>query len=596
MKNFYPLIIFTFILLFSNCAISQEVLPKGLSDQEREILEEYFTNRNHERGIPSPPPFDNLRTMAEWEEIQTLTITWTSYRSILKQIVVAAKEECEVLILCENSTAVINYLNGPQGGGAIDNINNISFLETGFNSIWIRDYAANTIYANGVDSLMLVDWIYNRPRPLDDASPEAVADYMSLNLYTTTAEPSDLVNTGGNFMVDGMGTAFASELILEENEPGNPYQVTPKTEEEIDNIMFDFMGIERFIKMETLPYDLIHHIDMHMKLLDEETLLVGEYPANTADGPQINANIEYVLSNFNSVWEEPYIIKRIPMPDSESGAYPDNSGHYRTYTNGVFVNKTYIYPSYREEYDSTAYRMYQELLPGYTLVPIDSDNSPEAIIAASGAIHCITHSIGVADPLLINHQRLKNTENTQSPYEALAYISHRSGIDNALLHYRLSGGVDFIALEMENIEEDANLWSVNIPAQEAGSVVEYYIEATSNSGKNINRPLTAPEGFYSFEILGNSTGINDYEYRALMKPFPNPASAITCVPVNLKSSTSGKLVLRSITGKLIDVLHEGTFPVGEQKYFLHANRYSAGAYLISLESKNMNWTQKLMIQ
>ena len=38
------------------------------------------------------------------------------------------------------------------------------------------------------------------------------------------------------------------------------------------------MGINRYITMPTLPYDGIHHIDMHMKLLDEETLLVGEYP------------------------------------------------------------------------------------------------------------------------------------------------------------------------------------------------------------------------------------------------------------------------------------------------------------------------------
>ena len=39
--------------------------------------------------------------------------------------------------------------------------------------------------------------------------------------------------------------------------------------------MKKFMGIERYIKMETLPYDEIHHIDMHMKLLDEETILMA---------------------------------------------------------------------------------------------------------------------------------------------------------------------------------------------------------------------------------------------------------------------------------------------------------------------------------
>ncbi len=102
-------------------------------------------------------------------------------------------------------------------------------------------------------------------------------------------------------MSDGMGTAFASSLILDENEFGNPYNVSVKTESQIDGILSDFMGIDRYIKMNPLPYDVIHHIDMHMKLLDEETLIVGEYPAGVADGPQIEANIQYVLNNFQKL-------------------------------------------------------------------------------------------------------------------------------------------------------------------------------------------------------------------------------------------------------------------------------------------------------
>lgn len=42
--------------------------------------------------------------------------------------------------------------------------------------------------------------------------------------------------------------------------------------------MLDYLGLDRYIKMETLPYDDIHHIDMHMKLIDEETILVGQFP------------------------------------------------------------------------------------------------------------------------------------------------------------------------------------------------------------------------------------------------------------------------------------------------------------------------------
>ena len=51
-----------------------------------------------------------------------------------------------------------------------------------------------------------------------------------------------------------------------------------------------YMGLDRYIKMQTLPYDVIHHIDMHMKLLDE-TLLVSQYPAGVADGPRLRPTL-----------------------------------------------------------------------------------------------------------------------------------------------------------------------------------------------------------------------------------------------------------------------------------------------------------------
>src|ERR1044071_4410847 len=108
-------------------------------------------------------------------------------------------------------------------------------------------YGQNTCYTNDVDSLILVDWIYNRPRPKDDTIPRRVAAAFGVPLYETTQAPNDLVHTGGNFMSDGLGTAFSSELVLQENPAKTPAQ--------IDSIMSEFMGIDRYVKMTTLPYD-----------------------------------------------------------------------------------------------------------------------------------------------------------------------------------------------------------------------------------------------------------------------------------------------------------------------------------------------------
>ncbi|MFZ9028467.1 MAG: agmatine deiminase family protein [Crocinitomicaceae bacterium] len=584
--------LFVAITLFGQKETQNTVLPRGLSDAEQGLVDSYYNNYQFgQRGIEVAPG-GNIRCAAEWEEVQTLVITWTGqFNSIQSQIVDAAQEECRVLIACTDSNSVKNTLTN---NGVPDQ--NLDFLEVPYNSIWIRDYAGNTMYRNDVDSLFLVDWIYNRPRPDDDLMPEEHAAWHNIPIYTTTLAPTDMVNTGGNFMSDGMGTAFASELILEENEAGNPYFVTVKSEQDIDNIMSDFMGLDRYIKMTVLPYDDIHHIDMHMKLLDEETLLVSEYPTGVADGPQIEANLQYVLSNFNSSFGTPYDVIRIPAPPSTSGLYPDNNGYYRTYANQVFINKTVLVPTYREEYDTTALRILQEAMPGYNIVGIDVDNNGQNLISLSGAIHCITHTIGVEDPMLIVHQPLDDTYETVIPYQVSADIKHRSGIASALCYYSTTPGGPYTAIPM-SYSGSGDTWIANIPAQAAGTHIYYYVEGTAVSGKVQVRPIVAPDGYWEFEVL-QLTNVTDLEANGLtlMEVFPNPASAITCIPLSALYDTKGSVELLDITGKVVETIHEGVIPSGESKYFFHAAKYSAGTYFVKITADGFQRTKKVMIK
>lgn len=568
-------------------------LPIGFAPGEKEAMPAYIANVTSNRAGITTPPSGDLRTMAEWEEIQGLFITWTSFPSILSQIVQAARTQTKVYIHCNDSNQVKTYLNG-QGIP----LSNIRYLQVGFNSIWMRDYGGNTIYKNDVDSMLMVDWIYNRPRPLDDAIPEYDAAALNVPFYQTYAAPADLVNTGGNFMVDGFGTAFASKLILEENEPGNPYNVSAKNEAQIDQIMGDFMGIDRYIKMETLPYDGIHHIDMHMKLLDEETLLFSQYPTGISDGPQIEANLLYVLNNYNSMFGTPYKIVRIPVPPSTNNQWPSNGGSYRTYTNSVFVNNTLIFPSYREEYDTIAIRIYKENLPGYNIVPIDCDNSGANIISQSGAIHCITHSAGVNDPLLISHQRLQDTYQTTGTYAVDAYINHRSGIQTGTLYYRTDTTQPYQSVNMTLTNAANHTWSGNIPAQAAGTRVWYYISATSVSGKTQVRPIVAPAGYWTFKVLTNpNAGIGFNENVFEESVFPNPASAITCIPIKTNIDLDGQLYIIDINGKTVRTVYNGLIPAGQaNRYFTDVSDLAAGVYTIVLKTQLGTKVQKLIVR
>jgi len=458
----------------------------------------------------------------------------------------------------------------------------------------MQDYSGTPDIVHRMLEISTRDWfkIFDRD---DDVIPEVLAEELGLELYTTTTSPTDLVNTGGNFMSDGQGTGFASELILEENEPGNPYNVSAKNEEEVDAIMNDFQGIEPFIKMTALPYDIINHIDMHMKLLDEETLLVGFYPDGVADGPQINANIDYVVNNFLSTFGDDYEVHRIPMPDSPSGLWPDDNpaGFYRTYTNGVFVNKTFIYPSYREEYDTTAARIYEELLPGYTLVPIDCDNSGSNIIALSGAIHCITHSVGVNDPMLIVHQPLDEFQNALNPYEIVASIEHRSGIATATLHWKLDDESEFSEIEMTALS--GNNWTASIPAQPVGSIVEYYISAVAENGKTQVRPLVAPEGFWSFEVEGDPLSSIEAPTFELNEVYPNPAVDLVSIPIYTERAAEITVYLTDITGKVVRQVYAGSVR-GDRRLSVFVNDLAPGVYQVVVENGSLRRATPLLVK
>src|SRR6218665_436924 len=336
---------------------------------------------------------------------------------------------------------------------------------------------------------------------------------------------------------------------------------------------------------------------MHMKLLNEETLLIGEYPSGVADGPQIEANISYILSNYNSVFGTPYKVIRIPQPPDQQNSYtyPDNGGWYLTYANATIINKSVIVPQYYTEYDTTALRIWRDAMPGYNIVGINSNST----ISASGSLHCITHAVGVADPLLIVHQCLPNTTNTSTPYQVDARIQHKSGIQFATLYYTIdTASVPYTAVSMSLTSPTDNTWTGFIPAQPAGTHVFYYILGHANSGKEQVRPMPAPLGNFEFDVLG-STGIAEHASNVSMKPvYPNPAHGLTCIPVYVPQQTKGTIRLTDLLGKEVALIYEGEMPAGDKNYFMNSIslNLNAGAYLISVETTEGRTTQKLMIR
>ncbi len=471
---------FTFLsFLFVFTALSaQEPLPKGLTEEEKKVYEEFI--RTYEYGVRTAPPAEPPRAPAEFEEAGGVIISWASYTSELREIARHARKRVTVYIITNDPSEVESSLE--DGGVPLDNI---FFVDIPYNSVWVRDYGPQSVYLDDDDELAFIDWVYNRPhRPDDNLVPVNMAGYLDVPFYQMTAEPNRLVHTGGNLMVDGHGTAFSSELVLAEN--------ASLTEEQIDDIMYDFMGIDNYIKMDELPYDNISHLDMHMKLLDEETLLVGEFPEGVSDGPYIEANLQYLLDNYQTAYGREFNVIRIPMVPSPAGNYPPNA-HYRTYTNSLILNDLVLVPQYHDAtLNAEALSIYEEAMPGYEIVGINM----ESVIGASGAIHCITREIAATDPIFITHAPVLEAEVNET-ISIEAEIQNVAGISEASVFWSTDGGDSF---QYEDLVFDGEQYVADIAGQPGNTEVSYYISATNNNNKTITKPLVAPDGTYNFVV------------------------------------------------------------------------------------------------
>jgi agmatine deiminase len=105
------------LLVFISTFIFSQDLPHYMTPEEQKIWETYEHPVNSEFDYPPPVP---VRVLAEWEEMDGVAITWTSYTSILRQIVDYAQDEGLVYIICSDSNTVKSYLTS--GGVPLVNL------------------------------------------------------------------------------------------------------------------------------------------------------------------------------------------------------------------------------------------------------------------------------------------------------------------------------------------------------------------------------------------------------------------------------------------------------------------------------------------
>jgi agmatine deiminase len=545
-------------------------------------------------GIPSPPNFA-VRSMAEWEELEAIVVTYrvsSQYAGadqVLGEIIKNAQTECKVIIACDNANIQAQATDFLTNYG-IDLTQNIVFLIAPNNSIWVRDYAPNTVYQVGTNQRILVDWLYNNPiRTRDDTLAITLATYLNSPLYSMTGDTFGLVNVGGNFMCDGMGSAFSTRLVIDDNVL-NDDLCTDLTEAEIDDFHQSYMGIQRYVKINRMPFDTLDHLDMHWKMLDETTFLVNKYPENVSNHSVLEANIQSFVNTYKTPFNTKYRIVSVPIPPDLEGDYPQaEADSFRTYSNAIFINKTILVPIYGSPFDSLALAIWQSEKPGFKVVGINCG----ALIRRNGALHCVVKEIGVADPLLIQHNETQCAQLTTQGIFFEIKANHSSGLATVFMFWKNENDSNWQSVEMSSIN-NLNDWKATIPNQPQRTKLQYYFQATANSGKTQMRPMPAPLAYFRTEICDSTVNITEIPVLEA-KLFPNPSKHSTTMIVYNKENWQGRIEIYDILGRKVATIFKGELKEGEHSFIIDRDKMANGLYLLLMKtngkiaSKNLIW-------
>lgn len=343
---------------YANQTNNDRFLPKWETEEEKARHDEIGKNLRE-----TPPPEGDVSCPGEFDYCEGVLYAWEGYESLLADLIDATQEEAIAWVVVDNASEqgdAESYLLSH--GVPLDNV---EFLIIPTNSIWMRDYGPWGIYLENGDRA-INDPVYNRPRPLDDALPGELGDLWDMNVY----EP-DWVHPGGNFMCDGKGVGFSTTLVYEEN-PG-------WDEEYLEQMSSDYLGIDDWHALSRLPESIEYtgHCDMFTKLLDDHTVIVGEYPDGHPGAAVLDDNAAYFESITNGNGD-PFEVHRIPMASSD--------GACRSYTNSLIINDRVLVPIYGESTDQAALQVYEDLMPDHEILDFNCSN----IIMSGGAIHCIS--------------------------------------------------------------------------------------------------------------------------------------------------------------------------------------------------------------
>jgi agmatine/peptidylarginine deiminase len=474
------------------------------------------------------------------------------------------------------------------------------FINPG-NQFWYRDCGPVAFYYGNDDSVGFVDFEYYPGRPLDDSIPILIARNEGYPVFT-----SSVGYEGGNILLDGLGNLFTTNAVYSVNQidkgqfymdsTGEVYQDSkaPLSSTQVNDSLKYLLNLKSLRVLPSLVNDGgTGHIDLYADLFDENYFVFSQYPDQMktfADYRTANRNIDTLMSIVRADGDK-YRKWMIPFPKKDDGSWYTSAKEYgeqytRSYSNHLLLNKTIVQPVFADGVTGDNASLQKDLdslrskYPGYKIMPIDV----RSFDGFGGAIHCITKQIPADNPIRIYHTPIYPIVKTATIFPISASISNKSGIKSAVCKWRYKGTNNWTDLIITE-GSTPGVFAGNINNSQASGTIEYYITATSNNGKTISKPITAPDGFYTFAFSENvSVEDNNSNSEIIGSFYPNPANEHAIVNINAANQN----ISITLSDASSNIVYSNTFVMqtGYDALSINTALLSSGTYHATFKLAN----------
>ncbi|MFO7950135.1 MAG: agmatine deiminase family protein [Candidatus Fermentibacteraceae bacterium] len=536
---------------------TEELLPIGFTEEELQRLDEI--------GMYSPaatdPPPSGTRNPGEFEPATGVMFRWPL--GIPYDLIVDFSNEGMVWVICES------YQQGDVESAFISagvNMDNVDYILAPTNSIWVRDYGPWFIALPDGD-IAIFDYVYNRPRPDDDQIPWEIGDQWGLEVYA-----SDIEHTGGNYMSAGFDQSMSTDMVYEEN---------PQGEDWVDSQMELYLGVTDYVTMEDPQGSYIDHIDCWAKMLSPDRLMVLEVPPGHPDYTALESAAE-MLEQTTSPYGTDWQVFRV------------YSGGTEGYTNSLISEDRVYMPTWNTSNDYPAIMAYEEALPGYQV-----DGYYYSGFSNTDALHCRTRNAMDVEMLTVWHVPVDSVQPASQPVEIEALM--RPHPDNSLashlLHYRTGTSGPFSEVDMSAAGDD--MYTAQVPAQTAGTTVQYYVTASDDSGRDEESPRFAPDTWFH-EYQTSMTGVADQTRLApgawITDPTPNPFAGSVALTLALEEAGRAEAAVYDLSGRMVARLASGEMQAGAHRLrWTPESSVPSGVYVVRVSAAGSTATRRVTL-